>query len=77
MQIRAVAFAGTPAQVQHEVARAMETGSVLVQASLEHLETAERFLGMASEPLSTLWWFILDYYKPPCSILSARSDVLR
>ena len=27
-------------------------------------------MGMASEPFSTLWWFILDYYnyKPPCSI---------
>ena len=30
-----------------------------------------------SEPLSTLWWFILDSYKPPCSILSPRSDVSR
>ena len=42
MQIRAVAGAGIPAEVQNEVARAMETGSALLQASLEHLETAER-----------------------------------
>ena len=42
MQVRAVAGAGIPAEVQKEVARAMETGSALVQASLEHLATAER-----------------------------------
>ena len=42
MQIRAVAGAGIPAKVRKEVARAMETGSALVQASLEHLEAAER-----------------------------------
>ena len=41
-QIRAAAGAGIPAEVRKEVAKAMEAGSALVQASLEHLETAER-----------------------------------
>ena len=41
-QIRAASGNGISAQVQQDVARALQAGSALVQASLEHLETAER-----------------------------------
>ena len=41
-QIRAAAAGSIPAVVRKEVAKAMEAGSALVQASLEHLQTAER-----------------------------------
>lgn len=42
MQIRAAASKGVSDEVKQDVARAMQAGSALVQASLEHLETAER-----------------------------------
>ena len=41
-QIRAASGKGISAQVRQDVAKAMQAGSALVQASLEHLETAER-----------------------------------
>ena len=41
-QIRAAPGKGISAQVRQDVAKAMQAGSALVQASLEHLETAER-----------------------------------
>jgi len=41
-QIRAAATCSIPAVVREEVAKAMQAGSALVQASLEHLQTAER-----------------------------------
>ena len=41
-QIGAAAANNISAEVREEVAKAMEAGSSLVQASIEHLETAER-----------------------------------
>ena len=41
-QIRAASPGTVPVEVRTEVAKAMQDGSALVQASLEHLQTAER-----------------------------------
>ena len=41
-QIRAASLGTVPVEVRTEVAKAMQVGSALVQASLEHLQTAER-----------------------------------
>ena len=43
--IAAACNGSVPATVRKDVARAMQAGSALVQASLEHLQTAERSLG--------------------------------
>ena len=40
--IRAASLGTVPVEVRTEVAQAMQAGSALVQASLEHLQTAER-----------------------------------
>ena len=42
LQVRAASGGAIPEEVRSEVAKAMQAGSALVQASIEHLETAER-----------------------------------
>ena len=73
MQIRAVAGAGIPAEVQNEVARAMETGSALLQASLEHLETAERSWDKWVAESGT----VIQRYPTEVQVLSYMSQMSR
>ena len=71
--IRGASLGTVPIEVRKEVAKAMQCGSALVQASLEHLQTAERSWDMWVAEHSVR----VNKYPTDVQVLSYMSDMSR